>query len=212
MPTNFPLPVSMPAVDSEVELIKQAQHGDVDAFCALARTYQRRVYALARHFCRNSHDAEDLSQEVWLRAYSALATFRFESSFYTWLRTITVHCFLNYQRAATTVNEKRKLRLVSLEAPDREVDYSSENPLARIEDSILAGRVVDALTELPPQQRMIFLLKHVEGMTYQEIGTVIGTSTGSVKKALFRAVTKLRKKLVTKVDQYDYVARAAGDY
>src|SRR5918911_1596727 len=84
---------------SERELIARARGGDRDAFCALARRYERRVHSLALHYCRHTADAEDLSQEVWLRAYRALAGFRAEASFYTWLRQITVNTFLNHRRA-----------------------------------------------------------------------------------------------------------------
>src|SRR5918912_210738 len=83
----------------EPELIARARGGDREAFCALAALYERRIYTLARYYCRNAHDAEDLAQEVWLRAFRALADFRGEASFYTWLRRITVHTFLNYARA-----------------------------------------------------------------------------------------------------------------
>ena len=66
---------------SEDELVRQAQAGDTDAFCLLAQAYERRIYSLALHYSRERQDAEDLSQEVWLKAYAALSTFRYESSF-----------------------------------------------------------------------------------------------------------------------------------
>jgi len=83
----------------EDELIQRAKSADPEAFCLLAKGYERRIYLLAFHYCHNPQDAEDLSQEVWLKAYQALGTFRGESSFYTWLRKITINCFLNHQRA-----------------------------------------------------------------------------------------------------------------
>jgi RNA polymerase sigma-70 factor (ECF subfamily) len=85
---------------SDLDLIKRAQAEDLDAFCLLAERYARRIYLLASHYCRNPHDAEDLSQEVWLKAYQAVRTFRFDSSFYTWLRRITINAFLNHRRAS----------------------------------------------------------------------------------------------------------------
>src|SRR5713226_4873974 len=83
----------------EDELIRRAQAADLDAFCLLAQRFERRIYSLALHYCHNHQDAEDLSQEVWLKSYQALKTFRGESTFYTWLRKITINCFLNHQRA-----------------------------------------------------------------------------------------------------------------
>ena len=84
--------------DSEADLIRRAQSNNTDAFCLLAEQYTRRIYLLAYHYCRDAQDAEDLSQEVWLKAFQALNSFRFESSFYTWLRRITINTFLNRQR------------------------------------------------------------------------------------------------------------------
>jgi hypothetical protein len=69
-------------LSSEDELIRRAQAGETDAFCLLAQAYERRIYSLAFHYCRDRQDAEDLSQEVWLKVYAALATFRNESTFY----------------------------------------------------------------------------------------------------------------------------------
>src|ERR1044072_7285730 len=85
--------------DSDTELIKRAQAQDLDAFCLLAERYARRIHLLASHYCQNTQDAEDLSQEVWLKAYQAVQTFRFDSSFYTWLRRITINTFLNHRRS-----------------------------------------------------------------------------------------------------------------
>ena len=81
-------------------LIRRAQAEDIDAFCLLAERYARRIHLLASHYCRNTQDAEDLSQEVWLKAYQAVRTFRFDSSFYTWLRRITINAFLNHRRSS----------------------------------------------------------------------------------------------------------------
>ena len=185
----------------ENELIRRAQGGDLEAFCRLAREYERRVYALALHYCRRPEDAEDLSQEVWLKALRALRGFRFESSFHTWLRRIMVNAFLNRARSETVTRDdvKTRVRLDSLE------ELFEEQALARgLTDSgaedgyhrrILAGRVMRALGELTEQQRLIFLLRHREGMTSREIADALGCSAGTVKKSLFRSVEKLRASL-----------------
>jgi RNA polymerase sigma-70 factor (ECF subfamily) len=186
---------------SEHELIRRAQDGDIDAFCRLARDYERRVYALALHYCRQREDAEDLSQEVWLKAFRSLGGFRFESSFYTWLRRIMVNAFLNHRRTMTVTREdvKTNVRLDSLE------ELLDEQTLARglasetaeddFQRGIMVGRVMRALGELTEQQRLIFLLKHREGMTCQEVAELLGCSAGSVKKSLFRSIEKLRTAL-----------------
>jgi RNA polymerase sigma factor (sigma-70 family) len=107
-------------VIQEDKLIERAQEGDQEAFCLLARSYQRRIYALALHYTRDPHEAEDLSQEVWLKAYRAIGGFRGEAGFYTWLRRITVNTFLNHQREMKTVYsiEKKAFRLGELVSLD----------------------------------------------------------------------------------------------
>src|SRR5678815_5502741 len=85
-------------VPAETELIARAKQGDVDAFCMLVSTHKRGMHALALRFCSNHHDAEDLSQEVFLNAYRAIDRFRGDSSFNTWLRRIMVNSFLSHKR------------------------------------------------------------------------------------------------------------------
>ena len=186
---------------SENELIRRAQGGDLDAFCRLAREYERRVYALALHYCRRPEDAEDLSQEVWLKAFRSLKGFRFESSFHTWLRRIMVNAFLNHRRAETVTRDEVKttVKLDSLEELLEEQTLARGLADERAEDGLhkqlMAGRVMRALGELTEQQRLIFLLKHREGMTSQEIADALGCSAGTVKKSLFRSIEKLRASL-----------------
>jgi RNA polymerase sigma-70 factor (ECF subfamily) len=182
----------------EHDLIKKAQAGDVDSFSALSGRYERRIYTLALHYTRDPHDAEDLSQEVWLKAFKGLKGFRGDSSFYTWLRQIMVNAFLNHRRAELARREER-----GVPAPDEpsgincDLDLMfaecSENVEEGYQQKILVERVMKALGELTAQQRLIFLLKHREGMTYEEIAKAFGCSVGTVKKALFRAITKLRQ-------------------
>jgi RNA polymerase sigma-70 factor (ECF subfamily) len=202
-------------IEGESDLIDRARRGDREAFTSLARRFERRVYSLALYYVRDPSDAEDLSQEVWIKVYRHLESFRGESSFYTWLRQITVNTFLNHRRAASrhAGNEAGGIRLVEIEA----VDYDDGLRLAKgrnLEDDIhtkmMVERVSEALSELTAQQRLIFILKHNEGMTYEEISTVLGCSTGSVKKSLFRTIQKLRQHLGLSCEPGRYIRFAAG--
>ena len=185
----------------ENELIRRAQGGDLEAFCRLARAYERRVYALALHYCRRAEDAEDLSQEVWLRAFRSLRGFRAESGFYTWLRRIMVNAFLNHRRSLVVTRDEVKttVRLDSLDemlgGPEPARGLADAGAEDGYHKKILAGRVMRALGELTEQQRLVFLLKHREGMTVAEIAEALGCSAGTVKKSLFRSVEKLRASL-----------------
>jgi RNA polymerase sigma-70 factor (ECF subfamily) len=198
----------------ESELIGRAQGGDAEAFAALARSYERRLLLLALHYCRDRHDAEDLSQEVWLKAFRAIKSFRGESSFYTWLRQITINTFLNERRAP---GRAQVVELDTWEASRRDgaaaqPAHEAAFPTARrgrgveeiFDHQTLVARVLDALGDLTPQQRLIFLLKHQEGMTYEEISQAIGCSAGTTKKALFRAVLKMRERLGVEPRAADY--------
>jgi len=187
-----------PQSTSEDELIRRAQAADLDAFCLLAQRFERRIYSLALHYCHNHQDAEDLSQEVWLKSYQALKTFRGESSFYTWLRKITINCFLNQERARSFRwrGQTTGIQLFDAEAIE---NNESRAPAADSENSLLnrimVEKVMQALSELSSQQRLIFLLKHHEGMTYEEIAKAVGCSTGTAKKSMSRALIKLRERL-----------------
>jgi RNA polymerase sigma-70 factor (ECF subfamily) len=200
---------------SESELIERAQSGDVEAFSTLARAYERRLFVLALHHVRYAADAEDLSQEVWLKAFRAIKSFRGESSFYTWLRQIMINTFLN-ERRTPRYGGAQVVELDAWEASRRDAAHSSNtsnsgslNTRARgleetVEQQFLVTRVLQALGDLTAQQRLIFLLKHQEGMTYEEISESLGCSTGTTKKALFRAVLKLREQLGVEVEAAHY--------
>ncbi len=200
---------------SEDELIRRAQSADMDAFCLLAQRFERRIYSLALHYCHNHQDAEDLSQEVWLKSYQALNTFKGESSFYTWLRKITINCFLNHQRARSfrwrgQTTAVQLLDVDSIETSEHRAPAAdSEKALL---NRIMAQKVMQALSELTPQQRLIFLLKHHEGMTYEEIARAVGCSTGAAKKSVSRAITKLRDHLDVEVQSSNCIPCVAAEY
>ncbi len=203
-------------MSQENELIKRAQAGDQEAFCLLARLYERRMYALALHFTRHPQDAEDLSQEVWLKAWRAIGTFRHEAGFYTWLRQIAINSLLNERRgkALRWNPEKKAMRLgelVSLDELGLSLAEPSHQPEESLHQRLMADQVLQALGELKPKERLIFLLKHREGMTYEEIAAACGASAGTIKKALFRTVTKLREGLGVRTEPADHARVAATD-
>jgi RNA polymerase sigma-70 factor (ECF subfamily) len=198
--------------DCDSDLISRAQANDIDAFCLLAERYARRIHLLAFHYCRNAQDAEDLSQEVWLKAYQALQSFRSDSSFYTWLRRITINSFLNHRRARffrrrgqTTTVELLQIDSNSLLEAD---SASPEN----IYNKLLFESVVNALAELTSSQRLMFLLRHYEGMTYDEIASAMNCSNGTVKKGVSRAIGKLRARLSADSETGEALTSLANEY
>ena len=198
-----------PVTDNEADLIRRAQADDENAFCSLAEHYARRIYLLAFHYCRNTQDAEDLSQEVWLKAYQALAGFRADSSFYTWLRRITINAFLNHQRASSFRHQGQTTSVELLNVDSETVFESHSSSPETVYNKVLFETVMDALAELTPSQRLMFLLRHYEGMSYDEIAAAMNCSSGTVKKGVSRAITKLRAKLISDGDEPEHVTRLA---
>ena len=197
--------------ESDTDLIRRAQADDIDAFCLLAQRYARRIHLLAFHYCRNAQDAEDLSQEVWLKAYQALRSFRSDSSFYTWLRRITINAFLNHRRSSffRWRGQTTAVQLVQIDSEPLELRSVSEE---NIYNKLLFESVVEALAELTPSQRLAFLLRHYEGMSYDEIANAMNCSAGTVKKGVSRAIIKLRARLSSDSDTAETLTDFANEY
>ena len=194
-------------MSSEHDLIRLAQGGDSDAFCALAEAYERRIYSLAFHYCRDHQDAEDLSQEVWLKAFAAVSSFRFESTFYTWLRKIAINCFLNYRRSKSAHLHEQVNEGGNETTPLGGTSHNGWE--TTLHNQLAVGRVMQALADVTPQQRLIFLLKHEEGLTYEEISKSLGCSVGTVKKSISRTIVKVREALGANEESEGYMSCAA---
>ena len=198
--------------ESDIDLIRRAQADDIDAFCLLAKRYARRIHLLAFHYCRNAQDAEDLSQEVWLKAYQALRSFRSDSSFYTWLRRITINAFLNHRRASFFRRRGQTTAVQFVQIDSEPLEARSVSP-ENIYNKLLFESVLDALAELTPSQRLAFLLRHYEGMSYDEIANAMNCSSGTVKKGVSRAIVKLRARLSPAPDtQEETLTNLASEY
>lgn len=181
----------------EAELIARAQGGDVEAFCMLAANHQRSLYVLALKYSGNHHDAEDLTQEAMLNAYRSIHQFRGMSSFHTWLSRIMVNAFLNQKRrndplAGSQRQETTEEAFEASWAISRPVHKSERT----VHNGLVAQQIIEMLAEIPQRQRLMFLMKHQEGMTCEEIAESLGTSVGTVKKTLFRVIDRLRQHFV----------------
>ena len=178
----------------EADLIARAQSGDAEAFCDLAASHQRSLYVLALKYSGNHHDAEDLTQEVMLSAYRAIHQFKGMSSFRTWLARIMMNSFLNQRRKSDPLATTKKQDSI---ADDFDPTFFASKPAGSSERSVHNGlvmqQVVKLLGAVPERQRLMFLMKHQEGMTCEEIADTMGTSVGTVKKTLFRVVDRLRQ-------------------
>ena len=183
----------------EVALVQAAQQGDADAFEQLVRLHDRTVLGVALNILRSPEDARDAYQEVFLRAYRSLGKFRFQCSFRTWLYRIGTNVCLDQLRRRSV----RKERTVGAdeEAPGGGVLANAEDERPHSNpDRVLAGREVGrsiqrALEQLSPKERMVFELKHHEGLRLRAIGETLSMSEEAAKNCLFRATRKLRTAL-----------------
>jgi RNA polymerase sigma-70 factor, ECF subfamily len=180
---------------AEGELIGRAQRGDAEAFCALASQHHRSLYVLALKYSGNHHDAEDLLQDVMLNAYRAIHQFKGMSSFRTWLARIMMNSFLNQKRKSDPLAPTKRPDAID---EDLEPSFylkagSDRNSERMVHNGLVMQQVLALLGSVPERQRLMFLMKHQEGMTCEEIADTMGTSVGTVKKTLFRVVDRLRQ-------------------
>jgi len=194
------VPGATPQPDAleERALIRQAQRGDRAAFEQLVRLYESSVLRLALQVVRSEEEARDVYQEAFLKVYRSLGRFRFESRFSTWMYRIVMNaCFDHLRRAGT----RREVQ--APEAEPGQTDFFHTVPEERPElnpEGALRGkeirrRIRAALERLSPRERMVFELKHYQGMKLRAIGEMCGTSEQTAKNCLFRATQKLRLEL-----------------
>lgn len=173
----------------EKMLIVAARNGDADAFARLIAPLQRRIYAMCHDLSGSHDDAQDIAQEVFIKAYKGLSSFVGDSAFSTWLYRITVNAWIDHRRH----DSKRELQ-VDIE-PEDLLDNNTPKPDVIAESSLLAGHIEKAVSHLSPQQRAVFVLRHYQEFTIAETARLLGVSEGTVKTLLFRALKKLRELL-----------------
>jgi RNA polymerase sigma-70 factor (ECF subfamily) len=194
--TNQPAPET-----PDVELVRLAKAGDLDAFETLTSRYEQRVFALAMRMLRQEHDAEDVTQQTFLSVLENLDGFRGEASFSTWVLRIASH-------AALKIIRKRKgLNTVSLEEatePSENLDSIPhpefiadwrQSPEHLVERNEVRRLLDDALTRLDEKHRLVFLLRDIEGLSIQETAAALDLSEANVKVRLLRARLQLREEL-----------------
>ena len=170
----------------DVQLVRLAQAGSRDAFDVIVRRHQRSVYQLCYRFVGSHEDAADLAQDVFVRAYRALRSFKGHSAFSTWLYRIGVNVCLNRKALKTP-------RFVTLRAV--EPVSSAERADAELLRGERAVRVRSAIARLPPKQRATLILRTYHDLPHDEIARILGSSVGAVKANFFHALANLKKLL-----------------
>jgi RNA polymerase sigma-70 factor (ECF subfamily) len=180
---------------SEAELIAAAQAGDREAFDALVRVTYADTYTLAYRLTGNEEDARDVSQEAYLRAYRAIARFRGDAQFSTWMYRITANC------AATYLGRRSRHRHDVLDDTVPVADPRTDHdPQLRADASDLRNRLARALDDLPPRLRSVVVLRDIYDLPHESIAAELGISESAAKVRLHRARNKLREQVFGRRD------------
>ncbi|HYK58708.1 MAG TPA: sigma-70 family RNA polymerase sigma factor [Bryobacteraceae bacterium] len=191
---------SHPTLVDESELVSRAQAGEDEAFSELVSRYQNKIYRLAKNITQNNEDAEDVLQEAFLKAYSHLKGFQRNSRFYTWIVRIAVN------EALMKLRKRRSDRTVPLDEPvetgeeavTREIAVWDDNPEQRYSHEEMQQILDDAVEDLKPDFRTVFVLRDIEELSTEETAETLGISIPAVKSRLLRARLALREKLTRK--------------
>jgi len=180
----------------ETALIRAAQQGDHAAFEQLVRAYDQSVLRLAMNLLRSTEDAHDVYQEAFLRVFRNLQNFRFDCSFHTWLYRIVTNLCLDHMRKRK-VRREESSQVEGLDGPVDRMDTFQESradgdPQRSLFSGELRQGIKKALSELTVRERMVFELRHYQGMKLRDIGETLGTTEEAAKNCLFRATQKMR--------------------
>jgi len=181
---------------TDTELVTRAKAGDREAFGLLVERHEASIYGLCIKMLRNPEDAEDCLQEVFVKAYKALPTFREEARFSTWVyRIATNACLMRIRkRKLDTVSLDQPLQLGEAEIPREIADWTT-NPASAVMNEELGGVLTRHINDLPTNNRIVFVLRDVHGLSTEETAGILGLSVPAVKSRLHRARLFLRERL-----------------
>jgi len=184
------------AEDTDQLLVERVLKGDNTAFTMLVMRYQHKVLGLIGRFVQDSHEAEDVAQEAFLKAYKALPTFRGDSAFYTWLYRIAVNTAKNHlvsrgrRPPASDIDVDEAQR-----GEDNTILQELESPETSLEMEELQRAIHEAIDELPEELKTAFSLREFSGLSYEEITQVMDCPVGTVRSRIFRAREAIDRRL-----------------
>ena len=175
--------------------VERAQSGDTAAFRKLVERYQQKIYYLALDMTGNQHDAEDLSQDVFIKAYRHLGKFRGDAKFSSWLYRITVNTCIDKGRKKSVKAMTLKENIEETDMPHQTFGSDVSAPEDKAESGLMQQHIEKALQALTDKERSVFVLRHYQHMKLSEIADILKITVGTVKSTLFRAIQRLQKEL-----------------
>lgn len=185
--------------DREVDqqLVERVQNGDKQAFNLLVIKYQRKLARLLSHFIRDAAEVEDVTQEAFVKAYRALPSFRGDSAFYTWLYRIGINTAKNF-----LVSQGRKIQTLEGVSNEDAEDFEDNSllrevntPESELMSKQIAQTVSKSLDSLPEELRSAIVLREIDGLSYEEIATIMDCPIGTVRSRIFRAREAISEQL-----------------
>lgn len=184
---------------TEADLVRAAQRGDAGAFDELVRAHDHQVLRMAYNLLRSEEDARDIYQETFLRVHRNLSKFRFDCSFSTWLYRIVANLCLDQLRKRK-VRQEEPTTFQGESGPIDRLQFVAEeraevNPERRFQSAELNSRIREVLDGMTPRERIVFEMRHYQGMRLRAIGQALGVTEEAAKNCLFRATQKMRAAL-----------------
>ena len=178
-------------MDDDASLIPRAAAGDRAAFRTLVERHRTMVYRVAFQYCGNHHDADDIAQDVFLKVFRSLASFRQDAQFTSWLYRIAMNACIDHARRTAPLSAAASMDDETVNAVDAFAD-AAPGPEDRAYGGELGHVLRTEIERLPPRQRLIFTMRHFEGLKLSEIADALDLAEGTVKRQLHAAVQRLR--------------------